>query len=206
MHDRVKYALTYIKASQDQMGNPAFTEIIRRNVLDATDFALAPASTKHHHVYEGGLAVHTAEVCYFAKLGSPFLESKERQDLVSAAIMHDMMKVRDYKRVMDSSGPYDVPVHPAAWEKTDYAKKIYHIVGGPIQIAYELGWDGLPANHVDIVHMMLAHHGRKEYGSPVEPQTAGAILLNTADNLSLKLGLVNHIEEKERIQLWQVTT
>jgi 3'-5' exoribonuclease len=36
-------------------------------------------------------------------------------------------------------------------------------------------------------HIVLAHHGRKEWGSPVEPMTPEALLVHHADDLDAKL-------------------
>jgi len=35
-----------------------------------------------------------------------------------------------------------------------------------------------------IEHLLLSHHGRKEWGSPVEPLTAEAFILHAADMMS----------------------
>lgn len=169
-------------------------------------FIDAPASTKHHHVYEGGLAIHTAEVVWFAKRAASGLSDNDRQNLVTAACLHDAMKANDYQQVMDKSGPYDIPKDPPEWFRTDYADKIYHIAGGPIQLGTlisDLGLSPTTEDLREIYHMMLSHHGRKEWGSPVEPKTAGAHILHCADNLSLKLGLTGSTNDKERIDLWR---
>jgi 3'-5' exoribonuclease len=39
-----------------------------------------------------------------------------------------------------------------------------------------------------IEHAILAHHGRQEWGSPVEPVTAEAYILHYADMLSVRFG------------------
>jgi 3'-5' exoribonuclease len=38
---------------------------------------------------------------------------------------------------------------------------------------------------------MLAHHGRKEWGSPVEPATNEAWILHAADMMSSREGALN---------------
>lgn len=37
-------------------------------------------------------------------------------------------------------------------------------------------------------HCILAHHGRKDWGSPIEPQTQEAYLLHAADTWSSRFG------------------
>jgi 3'-5' exoribonuclease len=39
-----------------------------------------------------------------------------------------------------------------------------------------------------VIHCILSHHGRKDWGSPVEPATLEALVLHQADMLSAKFG------------------
>jgi 23S rRNA maturation-related 3'-5' exoribonuclease YhaM len=39
-----------------------------------------------------------------------------------------------------------------------------------------------------VIHCMLSHHGRREWGSPVEPVTPEAYILHVADMLSSREG------------------
>ena len=40
-------------------------------------------------------------------------------------------------------------------------------------------------------HMVLAHHGYQEFGSPVLPQTKEALLLSLIDNLDSKMAIAD---------------
>ncbi len=39
-----------------------------------------------------------------------------------------------------------------------------------------------------LLHIVLSHHGRLEFGSPVVPSTREATLVHTVDNLSGQMG------------------
>jgi len=41
-----------------------------------------------------------------------------------------------------------------------------------------------------LVHLVAAHHGEKQFGSPVEPRTPEAITLHLIDNLDAKLEMM----------------
>jgi 3'-5' exoribonuclease len=44
--------------------------------------------------------------------------------------------------------------------------------------------DGFPVELADrLCHILLSHHGQKEYGAPIVPMTAEACALHYADNL-----------------------
>src|SRR6202008_2041937 len=41
-----------------------------------------------------------------------------------------------------------------------------------------------------LLHLVIAHHGEKEFGSPVEPKTPEAWALHLVDNLDAKLEII----------------
>ena len=52
-----------------------------------------------------------------------------------------------------------------------------------------------PISHLNamnkaIVHIVLAHHGELEYGSPVKPCSQEAVIVNMLDNLSAKTDVI----------------
>lgn len=115
---------------------------------------------KKHHVYVGGLLVHTAEVMQYCRAIS------NNEDLITAVIFHDCAKIFDY----DEHG-----------QKTPYRNLIRHVAGS-FGIFSEMLRGEIPeARFNNIGHGILAHHGRKEWGSPVEPQTELALILHQAD-------------------------
>lgn len=72
------------------------------NWLDKTDFFEAPASTKYHDVYPGGLVCHTLEV-YNQTLDLLQLHKFHTVEVASAvfvALVHDWCKIGQYKRTM----------------------------------------------------------------------------------------------------------
>jgi 3'-5' exoribonuclease len=134
---------------------------------------------KHHHAYLGGLAVHVAEVVkLLLKMANP--QCIDLDVLLTAACWHDHGKLREYELKSDGS-----------IGTTPYAKEVGHVVGSVIEFMEASGPGiGVPyGGRGRIVHCMLAHHGRREWGSPVEPATAEAWLLHAADMLSSRGGV-----------------
>jgi len=73
-------------------------ENLIRWLEDETDFFTAPASTKTHGSYEGGLLIHSLSVyrvfCNFAKN----LQNARKDSLIIAALLHDLCKVNFYTK------------------------------------------------------------------------------------------------------------
>lgn len=157
-------------------------QVIIERMIQHPKFSEAPGSVKHHHCYTGGLAEHTLEVVEYcnnslASLGVNY------DVVIGAAIIHDWAKIHDYALVPDEENPGQ-----EKWVNTPYKSTIHHIAGSHAEFyrqAHEVLH--LPTMRA-IEHCILSHHGRKEWGSPVEPQTPEALILHQADIWSAKFG------------------
>lgn len=169
-------------------------------ILHYEKFFTWPASLGFHHAYEGGLLAHTVEVCDTASgmLDAVACEgvgdySLRKDILIASALWHDVMKVEEYILtemgkgiIIKRSEDYHVK---EIWIRSSYQTTIGHIVGSAAQFQTTAVNFGVNRETIDAVtHCVLAHHGRKEWGSPVEPQTLEALLLHQADMLSAKYG------------------
>lgn len=66
--------------------------------LDQTDFRTAPASTRYHGSYAGGLCEHSLGVLSCLKYMAPMVRGMYTEDqLVRAALLHDICKADTYK-------------------------------------------------------------------------------------------------------------
>lgn len=138
------------------------------------------ASSGNHHDYDYGLLEHTLEVVEIALqiARAERLHSRISEDtLVVAAILHDIAKVYEYELIPGT----------ALWRKSEYRKLHRHVAGGVVWLERWLAARGTSVDSgwlLRIEHAMLAHHGRLEWGSPVEPRTLEAQILHYADMLS----------------------
>ena len=149
---------------------------LNRKVLKDPRFLLAPGGSSHHHTYKHGLVQHVKEVMDNV---CKMTNRKPSDELVTAVIWHDYMKIKDYAIVDDMSQASCERV-----EKLPYRKLINHVTGSAMEFHFH-ATACLPSETVErIVHLLLSHHGRKEWGSPVEPQTAEAFILHAADMMS----------------------
>lgn len=146
----------------------------------------------HHHYGDGGLLKHTHEVFTYCEvisqqhnstcLGNSRLNHKE---LLVSVIWHDYGKLWDYQK--DENG---------VWGKHDnHARQIHHISRSAME--WNNHYEGMisfgddapysEVNKDNVTHNILAHHGMREWGSPVAPATREAWVLHLADNLSARL-------------------
>lgn len=138
-----------------------------------------PAAVTHHHAYVGGLLEHSlaaARVALEAAKSYRALGMKIDIDLVIAgALLHDLGK-------LDS---YELNPAPAA---TAMGTVIDHVALGYMKIS-ELGKEyGLDEKLLlSLSHIILSHHGTREFGSPILPATPEALIVAAADDLDFKL-------------------
>ena len=152
------------------------------------EFFEYPAAVSMHHNYYSGLAYHTYSML---KLSDAYLELYPfiNKDLVySGIILHDLGKI------IELSGA----------KGTEYTKKgnlLGHISLGANEIykaSSDLGVENTE-EVINLLHIVLAHHGQLEYGSPKEPLTAEAALIHFLDYNDSRLAtLENEINKVEK--------
>jgi 3'-5' exoribonuclease len=127
-------------------------------------FKAAPAAKKMHHAYIGGLLEHTLSMTILADRIAIHYGGIDRDMLIAGAILHDVGKIKEL--VYDSKIDY-----------SDEGRLISHIV-----IAIELLDEKLqlipdfPQQQANLLkHMIVSHHGAREFGSPEPPKTIEAV-------------------------------
>lgn len=139
-------------------------------------FCRAPAAKENHHAYLGGLLEHTVSL---ARLCVVFAETTHtplnRDLLLAGALLHDIGKVEELGVT-------------TAIEYTDTGKLLGHLIIGAMMVEKRAdAIEGFPTEKKHLVmHMILSHHGKREYGSPVLPAIPEALALHHIDNLDAK--------------------
>ena len=140
------------------------------------DYEQCPASVRGHHSRLGGLLKHTTEV---AAIGRTIARTSgaDAQLVLAGVLLHDIGKLESYRW----DGYFDY---------TTVGRLVGHVVLGALMLDRRLHEAAAPpctATERDIlIHLVLSHHGRLEFGSPVLPQTLEAEVLHWADNASAK--------------------
>ena len=66
-------------------------------MLDKTDFYIAPASTRHHEAYEGGLVEHCVHVFDYLSSDDYTRSNFSLETIAVVALFHDLCKIGQYK-------------------------------------------------------------------------------------------------------------
>jgi len=162
----------------NEIQNPHLRALVQ-SFLDDKDFidrfTRAPAAVMMHQPYIGGLLEHTHNLVRLAKAASLIYPFIDREILVVGAFFHDVGKIIEYA--------YDRQI-----EFTTLGKLKGHLVMGADMVRRaSQKIQNFPEELIlKLEHMILSHHGQKEWGSPVEPMFTEACMLHYLDNLDAK--------------------
>ncbi len=140
------------------------------------EFRVHSAAKSVHHGFVGGLLEHTLGVVKMCDYFAGFYTGLNRDLLVSAAMFHDIGKMKE------------LSVFPEN-DYTDDGQLLGHIVIGTEMLTERIRQiEGFPKKlESELKHCILSHHGELEYGSPKKPALLEALALNFADNTDAKI-------------------
>ena len=147
-------------------------------------FFTYPAASSHHHNFAGGLSYHVLTMLKIAKSLCDIYPLLNRSLLYSAIILHDIGKVREL------SGP-------VATTYTVEGNLLGHISIASDEVAEAAKELGIDSEEVMLLrHMILAHHGKMEFGSPKLPHLKEAEILFFIDNIDAKMNMFDKAFKK----------
>lgn len=142
-------------------------------------FITYPAATRNHHEFASGLLYHTISMADMSMLIASYYDQINTDVLLAGCILHDLGKV------VELSGPI-------ATKYTLEGKMLGHIsiMVSEIRKAQEI-LNITSEIPLLLSHMVLSHHGEKDYGSPVPPLTKEALILHFVDDLDSKMNIIS---------------
>jgi 3'-5' exoribonuclease len=148
-------------------------------------YRTAPAATQHHHAYLHGLFEHSIEVAEIALDLSRRcrMSALDRDIMIVGALLHDAGKTREMEWEA-------VPIR-----YSDHGRLLYHTAWGVAELAMafaaqqeRLARAGVSEDQrKHLLHIVLSHHGKQEWGSPSEPVSREAHLVHLADEASARM-------------------
>lgn len=138
-----------------------------------------------HHAYQSGLLEHILSCTQLAITLSPHYKVNKSY-VVAGCILHDICKIYEL-----SEGP--------VVEYTEEGKLIGHLVKGLEVVDHFAGKiKNFPYNmKTHLKHILLAHHGEYEYGSPKIPQTSEAFLVHLIDLMDSKMSSFEQVKKTD---------
>lgn len=154
-------------------------------------FRRTGAARKNHHARRGGLVEHVAQMMRSAVAIAAVYPHLNRDLLIAGVLFHDCGKL--WENVYAESG-FTMPYNMTA-EMLGHIPLGLELVNRMWRDLLEepaaAEWAALePASELvrlHLLHLIAAHHGTLEFGSPVLPKTPEAIVLHHVDNIDAKL-------------------
>ncbi|MCX7653776.1 MAG: HD domain-containing protein [Fervidobacterium sp.] len=147
-------------------------------------FKNAPAGMRIHHAYMGGLLEHSLNVAKIVEQVCALYSQLDRDLLITGALLHDIGKVKEYT------------ITQRGIEVTTEGELLGHTIIGIEYIdkkAHTVPYEKM----LKLKHLIASHHGELEWGAPVVPKTAEALVLHYIENMDSKINRVFQIIEKE---------
>ena len=153
-------------------------------------FRRTAAARNYHHARRGGLVEHCAQMMRVARAIAPLYPQLNTDLLVAGILFHDSGKlwenhlpengfIMGYDELGELMGHISIGLElvNSIWRKL-------------IQ-EHAAAWKELKPPSEDVrmhlLHLIAAHHGEKQLGSPVDPKTPEAQMLHYIDNLDARL-------------------
>lgn len=140
-----------------------------------------PAAKRHHHAFPGGLSFHTISILRLAKTVVKNYPGVSQSLLYGGVILHDIGKTIELTGSLST-------------EYTLKGNLIGHIVLIDEEITKACEALKISEDNEDVIllkHVVLAHHGKMEYGSPVLPHLLEAEIIHYLDNLDASINMID---------------
>lgn len=139
-------------------------------------FYTFPAATRNHHNFVGGLAFHSLSMTRMAVHIAEQYPYLDRDLLIAGTLLHDIGKITEL------SDPI-LPSYTASGNLLGHISIMNCMVD---EAAIKLGVEEEECVML-LKHMILSHHGKQEFGSPVAPMIPEAEVLSMVDDLDARL-------------------
>lgn len=204
---RSPFPINELEERYDEMVSSCRPEIadILRAIFSGglwNSFRDLPAAISHHHAYANGLLEHTLAVTDCAKsMAEAMGRSGYEVDVdvvVAGALLHDLGKLESYRM----GAIPEITLEGAVLDHVALGYSRFMELAGKLDVPHGL--------KLHLAHILLSHHGLREYGSPVVPATPEALIVSSADELDFKIFCwresVKDLSEDQYVSQWHPAT
>jgi len=161
----------------------------------------APAAKSVHHAYPVGLLEHMVSVCSLLDgIAKHYGQSVNRDLLLVGGLFHDLAKIWElqYEKTTDYTTEGRLLGHLVMGVEL-IEKHARKVESEPGRLPGKF-----PEEHLLLAkHMVVAHHGKLEYGSPKEPACVEALIVHMVDDLDSKVNqIVKFVEADVQPGAW----
>lgn len=160
---------------------------IFKNPEKEKKFKSHPGAIEIHHDWVGGLLEHTLEVLEYCKLSLEHFPSLNKDLLIAGALLHDIGKLDEISVTSRIKG-------------TNKGQLIGHLALSLAFISKKCDEVGLDEGMKDkLLHIIVSHHGKPEFGSPKEPMFPEAVVVYYSDEMSSKIAEMIEFVENAKL-------
>lgn len=159
----------FLSIYREKITRPGSDKLLEWLLSDKSDFFIAPASTRYHGSYEGGLLEHSLNVYNCLKdyltrsrTREIYKMDYEEETVAVAALLHDICKVNfykvDYRNAKNEKGVWEKVPYYAVDDQLPYGhgEKSVYIISGFMRltreeafaIRYHMGFSGIEDKNV----------------------------------------------------------
>ncbi len=195
LRERQTVDYAFIEQSIASLADPRLAALGKMFLAEYGErFRRAAAARGNHHARRGGLVEHTAQMMRSALSIAGAYPRLNRDLLAAGVLFHDCGKLWENQ----------LPAEGFAMPFSEVGELLGHITIG-IELVNTL-WRKLQATEawkawlplepacedvrLHLLHLVAAHHGELQFGSPVPPKTPEAWALHYVDNLDAKMEML----------------
>jgi 3'-5' exoribonuclease len=195
LRERQAADFAHLESTVASLADPRLRALAQLFLADYGDrFRRAAAARGNHHARRGGLVEHVAQMMRSADAIAGAYPLLNRDLLLAGVLLHDCGKMWENSLPADGFAmPFD-----------ERGELLGHITIG-IELVNTLWrkllaapeameWKDLAPSSEDVrlhlLHLLAAHHGELQFGSPVPPKTPEAWALHYVDNLDAKMEMI----------------
>ena len=153
-------------------------------------FRRTAAARNYHHARRGGLVEHTAQMMRVATKIAPLYPQLNLDLLLAGILFHDSGKLWE-NQLPENSFTMGYDERGELMGHISIGLELVNSVWRKLSAENTEAWKLFaPASEdvrLHLLHLIGAHHGEPEFGSPVSPKTPEAMTLHYIDNLDARL-------------------
>src|SRR5690606_617677 len=163
--------------------NTTLNNLVTKIFIDYLEqWKTTPGATGVHHAYLAGTFQHSVDTAIIAKAIATNIDGCNVDLCVAGALLHDVGKLLVYE------------LNGSVINYTEYGHLLEHIIGG-IVILDKYRTEENSEIVTLLQHIIAAHHGKLEFGSPVTPKFLEAWIVSYADGIDAKANTIKRLNK-----------
>lgn len=181
----------FIQSTIAAVADPRLRSLCEAFVSDYGDrFRRTAGARSYHHARRGGLVEHTAQMMRTAAAIAPLYPQLNLDLLLAGILFHDSGKLWE-NHLPEDGFTMGFDERGELMGHISIGIEMVNSLWRKLQAQHAADWEGLTPPSEDcrlhLLHLISAHHGEPQFGSPVAPKTPEAMALNYIDNLDARL-------------------